>query len=79
MQKYDPDLLVLKLSVLLLLMVALNSRNEITNNYTKKVTHTACSRAIHDREVAHKRYFSLPSYESHAFYILVWNYAKSAL
>ncbi|MPC22019.1 hypothetical protein E2C01_015024 [Portunus trituberculatus] len=29
---------------------------------------TACSRAIHDREVAHKRYLSLSSPESHAFF-----------
>ena len=35
---------------------------------------TACSRAIHDREVVHKRYSSLPSPESHAR-----NHAKSVL
>ena len=38
---------------------------------------TACSRAIHDREVAHKRYLSLPSPESHALYISARNHAKS--
>ena len=40
---------------------------------------TACSRAIHDREVAHKRYLSLPSPESHALYISARNHAKSVL
>ena len=39
---------------------------------------TACSRAIHDREVAHKRYLSLPSPESHALYISARNHAKSS-
>ncbi|MPC49789.1 hypothetical protein E2C01_043603 [Portunus trituberculatus] len=33
--------------------------------------------AIHDREVAHKRYLSLP--ESHALYISARNHAKSVL
>ena len=36
-------------------------------------------RAIHDREVAHKRYLSLPSPESHALYISARNHAKSVL
>ncbi|MPC17315.1 hypothetical protein E2C01_010166 [Portunus trituberculatus] len=40
---------------------------------------TACSRAIHDREVAYKRYLSLPSPESHALYISARNHAKSVL
>ncbi|MPC11033.1 hypothetical protein E2C01_003686 [Portunus trituberculatus] len=39
----------------------------------------ACSRAVHDREVAHKRYLSLPSPESHALYISARNHAKSVL
>ena len=38
-----------------------------------------CSRAIHDREVAHKRYLSLPSPDSHAQYISAANNAKSVL
>ena len=37
---------------------------------------TACSRAIHDRVVAHKRYLSLPSPE---LYISARNHAKSVL
>ena len=40
---------------------------------------TACSRAIHDREVAHKRYLSLPSPESHVLYTSGRNQAKSIL
>ena len=39
----------------------------------------ACSRAIHDREVAHKQYLSLPSPDTHAFYISDRNHAKSIL
>ncbi|MPC45173.1 hypothetical protein E2C01_038863 [Portunus trituberculatus] len=39
----------------------------------------ACSRATHDRQVAHKRYFSLPSTESYALYISARNHAKSVL
>ncbi|MPC80046.1 hypothetical protein E2C01_074610 [Portunus trituberculatus] len=38
----------------------------------------ACSRAIRDREVAHKRYLSLPS-PSHTLYISAQNHAKSVL
>ncbi|MPC56535.1 hypothetical protein E2C01_050497 [Portunus trituberculatus] len=41
------------------------------------VPRAACSRAVHDREVAHKRYLSLPSPESHALYISAQNHAKS--
>ncbi|MPC43523.1 hypothetical protein E2C01_037172 [Portunus trituberculatus] len=40
---------------------------------------SAYSRAIQDREVAHKRNFSLPSPESHALYIPSRNQAKSVL
>ena len=40
---------------------------------------TACSRAIHDREEAHKGYLSHPSPESHALYISARNHAKSVL
>ena len=40
---------------------------------------TACSRALHDGEVAHKRYLSLPSPESHELYISARNHAKSVL
>ncbi len=40
---------------------------------------TACSRAINDREVAHKRYLNFPSPESHALYISARNHAKSVL
>ena len=39
----------------------------------------ACSRAIHDREAAHKWYLSLPSPESHALYISARNHAKFVL
>ena len=39
----------------------------------------ACSRAIHDREVAHKRYLSLPSPDTLALYISARNHAKSVL
>ncbi|MPC53329.1 hypothetical protein E2C01_047218 [Portunus trituberculatus] len=35
----------------------------------------ACSHAIHNREVAHKRYKSLPPPESHALYISARNHA----
>ena len=37
---------------------------------------TACSRAIHDREVAHNRYLSIPSPESHVLYISARNHAS---
>ncbi|MPC27790.1 hypothetical protein E2C01_020974 [Portunus trituberculatus] len=40
---------------------------------------TACSRAIHDGELAHKRNLSLPSSKSHALYISSRNHAKSVL
>ena len=40
---------------------------------------TACSRAIYDKEVALKRYLSLPAPESHALYISARNHAKSVL
>ncbi|MPC84926.1 hypothetical protein E2C01_079680 [Portunus trituberculatus] len=40
---------------------------------------SACSHAIHDREVAHQKYLSLPSPESHALYISARNHAKSVL
>ena len=40
---------------------------------------TACSRDIHDREMAHKRYLSLPSPESQTLYISARNHAKSVL
>ncbi|MPC16739.1 hypothetical protein E2C01_009572 [Portunus trituberculatus] len=40
---------------------------------------TACYHAIHNREVAHKRYLSLKSPESHALYIFARNHAKSVL
>ena len=39
----------------------------------------ACSRAIKDREVAHKRYLSLPSPTNHNLYISARNRAKSTL
>ena len=39
----------------------------------------ACSRAIHDREVAHKKYLSLPSPESHAHYISAQYHSKPVL
>ena len=44
---------------------------------SKPCFNTACSRAIH--EVAHKRYLSLPSPESHALYISARNHVKSVL
>ena len=34
---------------------------------------------LHDREVAHKGYISLPSLESRVLYISAWNHAKSVL
>ena len=40
---------------------------------------SACSRAINDREAAHKRYRSHPSAESHSLYISVRNHAKFIL
>ena len=40
---------------------------------------SACSRAINDREVAHKRYRSNPSPETHALYISARNHTKSVL
>ncbi|MPC12807.1 hypothetical protein E2C01_005518 [Portunus trituberculatus] len=40
---------------------------------------SACYRAIHDREVAHKRYLSHPSLESHSLYISGQNHAKFVL
>ena len=40
---------------------------------------TACFRAIHDREVAHKRYLSLPSPESYALYISARTHTKYVL
>ena len=40
---------------------------------------SACSRAVKDREVAHKRYHSYPSAEIHARYISARNHAKSIL
>ncbi|MPC36368.1 hypothetical protein E2C01_029825 [Portunus trituberculatus] len=40
---------------------------------------TVCFRVIHDEEVAHKRYLSLPSPESHALYISTRSHAKSLL
>ena len=40
---------------------------------------TACSRASHDREVAHKCYLSLPSRECHVLFISARNHAKSTL
>jgi len=39
----------------------------------------ACSRAIKDREAAHKRYLSLPTPDNHALYISARNRAKSTL
>ena len=39
----------------------------------------ACSRAIRDREAAHKRYRSLPSAENHSLYISAQKHAKSVL
>ncbi|MPC69949.1 hypothetical protein E2C01_064183 [Portunus trituberculatus] len=47
--------------------------------HSKPWFNTACSRAIHDREVANKWYLSLPSPESHALYISARNHAKSVL
>ena len=38
-----------------------------------------CSRAVKDREVAHKRYRRNPSAENHALYISARNHAKSVL
>ena len=40
---------------------------------------SACSRAVKDREVAHKRYRSHASAETHALYISARNHAKSNL
>ena len=40
---------------------------------------TAYSRSLHDREVYHKRYLSLPSPEFHALYISARNHSKSVL
>ena len=40
---------------------------------------SARSRAVNDREAAHKRYYSHPSAETHALYISVRKHAKSIL
>ena len=40
---------------------------------------SACSHAVRDREVAHKRYRKHPSPETHALYISARNHAKSLL
>ena len=40
---------------------------------------STCSRAVKDREVAHKRYRSNPSPETHALYISARNHTKSVL
>ena len=38
---------------------------------------SACSRAVKNREAAHKRYRSHPSAETHTLYISARNHAKS--
>ena len=40
---------------------------------------SACSRAVNNREAAHKWYRSHPSAETHALYIYARNHAKSIL
>ena len=40
---------------------------------------STCSRAVKDREAAHKRYRSHPSAETHSLYISARNYDKSIL
>ena len=50
----------------------------VTAVKTRTTVITACSHAIRDREVAHKRYLSLPSPESHALYISARNHAKNS-
>ena len=45
----------------------------------KPLFNLACSRAIHDREVAHKWYLSLPSPDTYALYIFARNHAKSLI
>ena len=40
---------------------------------------SACSRAIHDKDVAHKRYRNLPSDDNHRLFISARNHAKSVL
>ena len=56
----------------------------IPNAFSSPKTHKpwlnlACSRAIHDKEVVHKYYLSLPSPDTHALYVSTRNYAKSVL
>ena len=48
-------------------------------NARKPWFNLACSRAVHDREAAHKRYRGHPTPESHALYISARNHAKSVL
>ena len=56
----------------------------ITHNFSSHKAHKpwfnfACSRAIHDRVVAHKRYLSLPSPDTHALDISAPNHVKYIL
>ena len=54
--------------------------HSFSNTKTKKPWfNSACSRAVNDREAAHKRYRSHSSAETHALYISASNHAKSIL
>ncbi|XP_063864361.1 uncharacterized protein LOC135102784 isoform X1 [Scylla paramamosain] len=74
----DPSLLAERITELIVSgMEAYISRSFSRPKPSKPWFNTACFHAIHDREVAHKKYLSLPSPESHALYISAQNHAKS--